>query len=362
MPADATRVGVGIVGLGNISGTYLRNLTTRFAEDVEVIGCTDMDPTRMRTAVDEYGIRGFPDVQAMFEDARVEMIVNLTNPLAHAAITEAALAEGRHVYSEKPLTVDFADAQSLLRRADAAGVLVGCAPDTFLGDGLQACRRLMDSGAIGSAVAATAFMVCHGHENWHPAPAFFYKLGAGPMLDMGPYYLTAMVSLMGPIRRVTGFERTTFPTRTISSQPLAGTTIDVEVATHVAGVLEFAAGPIATLVTTFDVWSAQVPHLEIYGAQGSLSAPDPNTFGGPVRIRHATDVTWQEIKVEGDATDDSRGLGIVDLARAIRSGGQPRASGSMACHVLEAMHGIHVSATSGSAYHMQTACTVPMPR
>ena len=362
MPAEPSRVGVGIVGLGNISGTYLRNLTTRFADVIEIIGCTDMDSGRIRAASEQYGVRGFADLNSMFDDPRVELIVNLTNPLAHAAVSEAAVAEGRHVYSEKPLTVDLADARTLLARAEAAGVLVGCAPDTFLGDGLQTCRRLVDSGEIGSPVAATAFMVCHGHENWHPAPAFFYQHGAGPMLDMGPYYLTAMVSLMGPISRVSGFERITFPTRTISSQPMAGRVIDVEVPTHVAGLLEFTAGPIATLVTTFDVWSAQVPHLEIYGTTGSLSAPDPNTFGGPVLLRHAADASWRPVAVVGDALDDSRGLGVADLARAIRTGGQPRASGTMACHVLEAMHGIHLSATTGRAYSMQTTCSIPAAR
>ena len=362
MPGESSRVGVGIVGLGNISSTYLRNLTTRFNEDVWVVGCTDTEADRVAAAVDAYGVRGYRDLDGMLEDPAVELVVNLTNPLAHAAVSLAAVAEGRHLYSEKPLSVDLEDARMLLRRAESSGVLVGCAPDTFLGDGLQTCRGILDSAVIGSPVAATAFMVCHGHENWHPSPAFFYKRGAGPMLDMGPYYLTAMVSLMGPISRVTGFEQTTFPTRTITSEPLAGSTIEVEVPTHVAGVLEFERGAIATLVTTFDVWSAQVPHLEIYATGGSLSAPDPNTFGGPVLVRGAAESSWRAVEVSGTASDDSRGLGIADLARAIRSGGEPRASGDMACHVLEAMHGIHVSSSSGAAYVMETSCAMPAPR
>jgi len=359
LPGSSARVGVGIVGLGNISGTYLRNLTTRFAEDVQVVGCTDMDAARVEAVVAEYGVAGYRDLDALLGNPDIEVILNLTNPLAHAAVSMAAVAEGRHVYSEKPLSIDFADAQLLLERARGAGVLVGCAPDTFLGDGLQACRRLIDAGTIGRPIAATAAMVCHGHEGWHPSPAFFYQRGAGPMLDMGPYYLTALVSLMGPITRVTGAEQTTFATRTITSQPLAGQEIDVRVPTHIAGVLEFAQGVIATMVMTFDVWSSRLPHLEVYGTEGSLSAPDPNTFGGPVEVRVADASQWQAVPVTGTAQDDSRGLGLADLARAIRSGGQPRASGELACHVLEAMHGIHESAVTGAAYAMQTTCPQP---
>ncbi|MDA3021620.1 MAG: Gfo/Idh/MocA family oxidoreductase [Actinomycetota bacterium] len=360
MGKDA-RVGVGIVGLGDISSTYIRNLTTRFNEDIHVVGGTDVDAHRVDVALKKFDLFGYRDLFEMLADPRVEMVLNLTNPLSHAAVSEAAVAAGKHVYSEKPLTVDYEDACRLLEQAQKAGVLVGCAPDTFLGDGLQTCRRTIDAGEIGDPIAATAFMVCHGHESWHPSPAFFYRRGAGPMMDMGPYYLTALVSLMGPIRRVTGFEQKTFPTRTITSQPLVGDTIDVEIPTHVSAILEFVRGAIATVVMSFDVWAAQVPHLEIYGTAGSLSLPDPNTFGGPVSVQLANARAWRPIDVIGSAQDDSRGLGIADLALAVRSGATPRASGELACHVLEAMHGIHASSMNGRVYVMQTRCLLPPP-
>lgn len=361
MPAEHAPVGVGIVGLGNISATYLSNLSARFADAVNIIGCTDLDESRVQATSTQWGIRGYGNLDDLLSDPAIELVLNLTTPQVHASISATALSAGKHVYSEKPLAVAFEDAQALLNQAQAAGLLIGCAPDTFLGDGLQTCRRLMDQGRVGAPVAATAFMICHGHENWHPAPAFFYQTGAGPLLDMGPYYLTALVSLIGPISEVMGFEQTTFPTRTITSEPLAGSVIDVEVPTHVAALLRFTSGATATLVTTFDVWAAQVPHLEVYGTLASMHGPDPNTFGGPVLLREGHAPEWTSIPVLGPWQNDSRGLGVADLAHAIRTQQSPRASGAMALHVLEAMHGIHVASTVGRTYQMTTTCSIPEP-
>ncbi|MFM7147003.1 MAG: Gfo/Idh/MocA family protein [Actinomycetales bacterium] len=327
-------VGVGIVGLGNISGTYLGNLTKEFPDVVRIIGCTDLDTERSAGVAHEYGIQNYADLSALLADDRVELVLNLTTPQSHVAISRAALAAGKHVYSEKPIGIDFPTVQVLLAEAESAGLLIGCAPDTFLGAGLQTCRRIVDSGLVGDPIAATIAMVCHGHENWHPSPAFFYQPGAGPLLDMGPYYLTALVCLMGPIRRVIGIEQTTFPTRTITSEALSGTVINVEVPTHITALLQFASGATATLLMTFDVWAAQLPHLEIYGTEGTLHGPDPNTFAGPVLIKRGRAAAWEEVPVAGRWQHDSRGLGLADLARAIRQGRPPRASGAMATHVL----------------------------
>src|SRR5262249_6114053 len=236
-------------------------------------------------------------VDRLLGNPDIEIVLNLTIPLAHAGVCTEALEAGKHVYVEKPLAVSFVDGDRLMRLAKDRGIRVGAAPDTFMGGGLQTCRMLIDDGAIGQPVAATAFMLCHGHESWHPDPAFYYHHGGGPMFDMGPYYLTALVSLLGPVKRVTGSTRVTFPERTITSQPKHGEIIKVEVPTHVAGVLDFASGTIATIVTSFDVWSAEVPRIEIYGTHGTLSLPDPNTFGGPVRLRKSGEKDWTDVQI-----------------------------------------------------------------
>ena len=226
---------------------------------------------------------------------------------------------------------------------------------------MQTCRKLIDDGWIGQPVAATAFMLCHGHESWHPAPEFYYQVGGGPMFDMGPYYLTAMVALMGPVRRVTGSARITFPERTITSQPLYGKKVRVEVPTHIAGVLDFANGAIATLVTSFDVWHAEVPRIEIYGTEGSLSVPDPNGFGGPVRLRRAGASEWSEIPLTHGYTKNSRSIGVADMAYALRTHRPARASGELTVHVLDIMHAFHDASREGRHIEMASTCNCPAP-
>jgi predicted dehydrogenase len=265
------------------------------------------------------------------------------------------------VYSEKPLGIRHAEAEALMLAAAAKGVRVGCAPDTFLGAGLQTCRKVIDDGQIGEPVAATAFMMSHGHETWHPDPAFYYQPGGGPMFDMGPYYLTALVSLIGPVRRVTGMTRITFPQRTITSQPHYGETITVKTATHVAGLMEFANGAIGTIITTFDVWVASLPPMEIYGTQGSLSVPDPNGFGGPVRVQRLGELgAWREVPLT-HAYLGNRGIGVADMAYALRARRPPRASGEMAYHVLDAMQAFEESSREGRHIELTSTCRRPAP-
>lgn len=363
MPGDPVRVGV--VGCGNISGIYLKNCGS--FESVRVVACADLDIARARAKAAEHGISRACSVAELLADPTIEIVLNLTTPGAHAGVALDAVRAGKSVYNEKPLTIDLADARRLIDEAGRRGVLVGGAPDTFMGAGLQTCRDLIDAqgeGSLGEPVAATAFMTCHGHESWHPDPAFYYDVGGGPMFDMGPYYLTALVSLMGPVRRVTGAARATFPERLITSEPKRGQKVPVRVPTHVAGVLEFHSGAIGTILTSFDVWHANLPCIEIYTTRGSLSVPDPNGFGGPVRARLAADSAWREVNLERPFDFNSRGLGVADMARRLRGGpaAEPhRASGELALHVLEIMHAIHDAARTGAHRVLETTCARPEP-
>jgi predicted dehydrogenase len=349
-------VKIGVVGCGKISDVYLSNL--QHFSSLRVVACADLIMERAVEKAARHGVPRALPVEALLADPEIDLVLNLTIPAAHAEIALAAVRAGKSVYNEKPLAIELADAKRLLEEAQRRGVRVGCAPDTFLGAGLQACRDVIDRGVIGTPVAATAFMLCHGHESWHPDPAFYYAPGGGPLFDMGPYYLTALVALLGPIHRVTGAARASFPTRTVTSEPRRGETIPVHVPTHVSAVLEFTSGPIATLVTSFDVWAHEA-RIEIYGSDGTLSVPDPNTFGGPVRWRRRPEEDWTDVPLPSRFTNNWRGVGVAELAAAARAGRPHRASGDLAYHVLEAMHGIHIAAETGQ--RVTLASSVPRP-
>ena len=316
-------VAVGVIGCGNISGAYMRMLKT--LPVVQVAACADLRPEAAQALAEAYGVPRVLTVAELLAAPDIEIVLNLTTPQGHGEVALAALAAGKSVYNEKPLALTRAEGQQMLALAAKKGLRIGGAPDTFLGGGLQTCRELIDAGAIGTPVAATAFMMSRGHEHWHPNPSFYYQQGGGPMFDMGPYYLTALVSLLGPVQRVTGATRITRTERTITSQPRYGEVMHVEVPTHVTGLLDFAAGPIGTIITTFDVQASVLPWLEIYGTTGTLAAPDPNTFGGPVRLRLTGESEWTEIPVTRPYTENSRGLGLADMAEGIRTGRAPRA-------------------------------------
>ena len=355
MTADPVQVG--LVGCGHISDRYLKN-ATQFPE-FEIVACADSVPERAAARAAEYGVPAVRTVAELLADPEIEVVLNLTTPDAHASIAGAALDAGKGVYNEKPLAIALEDGKRLVESALARGLRLGAEPDTFLGGGLQTCRQVIDEGAIGQPVAATAFMLNHGHEGWHPDPDFYYQAGGGPLFDMGPYYLTALVSLLGPVRRVTGSARATFPERTIRSEPRAGERIAVEVPTHLAAVLDFSSGAIATLVTSFDVWATEMPRLEIYGSEGSLSLPDPNTFGGPVRIKSAGDDAWRDVAITRPYTENSRGLGLADMATGLRSGAPHRANGDLAYHVLEVMHAVETASREGRHVEIESRCERP---
>jgi predicted dehydrogenase len=350
---------VGIIGCGNISGAYLE--AGRTFDILDIVACADIIHDRALAKAAEYRIAKACNVEELLADPEIEIVVNLTTPQAHAEVGLAALEAGKSVHNEKPLAIIREDGRRLLGAARDRGLLIGCAPDTFLGGGLQTCRKLIDDGWIGEPVAATASMVCHGHENWHPDPEFYYQLGGGPMFDMGPYYLTALIHLMGPVRRVTGSARITFPERTITSQPKYGTRIKVDVPTHVAGVMDFANGAVGTIITSFDVWAAQLPRIEVYGTEGSLAVPDPNGFGGPVLVQRAGESEWSTVPLTHGYTKQSRGIGVADMAYALRSGRPHRANGDLAYHVLDIMHAFHQASQEDRHVELSSTCSRPEP-
>ncbi len=352
------KVKIGIVGCGNISDIYLKNCTQVF-EILEVVACADLIIERAKGKAEQYNIPKACTTQELMADPEIQIVLNLTTPKAHSEVCLAALEAGKNVYVEKPLAVNREDGQNILNLAQSKGLLVGGAPDTFLGAGLQTCRKLIDDGWISEPVAATAFMMCHGHESWHPDPEFYYKIGGGPMFDMGPYYLTALVALMGPVRRLTGSARKTFAERIITSNPKYGTKISVDTPTHVAGILDFQKGAVGTIITSFDVWGSQLPRIEVYGSQGTLSVPDPNGFGGPVFIQKPGDGEWKEVPLSHGFAENCRGIGVADMAYALLSGRDCRANGELTYHVLDIMHAFHDASKESRHIELESTCKQP---
>ena len=357
-PPSVSRVA--IVGCGVISRTYAHTISQ--LGFVELAACVDADGDRAQELAEAFGAkaRAFDDVLL---DPDIDAIVNLTPPLAHLAVSRASLDAGKTTFSEKPLGVEFAEGQALVRLAAERGVPLGCAPDTFLGAGLQTARAVIDRGDIGVPLAANAFMLGSGPESWHPNPAIFYQHGAGPLLDMGPYYLTTLVQLLGPARAVSASARISRPQRPILSEPLRGALIDVEVPTHVGALVEFAAGPIASLVTSFDVQATRYFNIEVYGTDATLSVPNPNTFGGPVRLKRNGDEAWTEVELLSANLPQQRGIGLADMLWARRSGREHRTSSALALHVLELMTGALTAAEQGKRVDLETTCarSAPLP-
>lgn len=353
---DKTKVG--IIGCGNISGIYLKNGQETF-DVLEIAACADLLPERAQEQAEKFGVGCACSVEELLADPEIKIVLNLTIPQAHFSVAMQAIEAGKSVHNEKPLTLTREEGRQLLDAAEKNGVRVGCAPDTFLGGGHQTCRKLIDDGWIGEPVAATAFMLCHGHESWHPSPVFYYKAGGGPMFDMGPYYLTALINLMGPVSRVSGEANITFPQRIITSQPLQGTLVDVDTPTHISSTLQFASGAIGTIITSFDVWSHQLPCIEIYGTEGSLRVPDPNGFGGPVSVRRSGASEWHDVPLTHIYAENSRGIGVADMAYGLQSGRPHRANGKLAYHVLDIMHATLDSPLQGRHIAIESTCERP---
>ncbi len=324
-------VGVGVVGAGKISEQYLPNM--RGFPDLDVRCVADLDAGAAERRAGEHGIGAWGTVDQLLARDDVELVVNLTIPAAHAEVAAAALAAGKHVWNEKPIAADLASAAALVAQADAAGLLLGCAPDTFLGPGLQAVRRAIDAGAIGTPMTASVVMQYAGPHRWHPNPGFLYQPGAGPLFDMGPYYLTVLTQSLGPVTRVAARGASAGPTRVVGTGPLAGQEIPVAVPTYVAALYDFASAGVAQATFSFDSPLRRMGVVEIAGTEATIVAPDPNDFAGEVRIRRGD--AWEPVAAPGVA--GGRGIGAVDMARAIRGGGAHRATGQLALHVLDAM-------------------------
>jgi predicted dehydrogenase len=350
---------VGIVGIGNISGIYLKTLGAY--RSTEVVAVADLDQSRAESAAAEHGIPNALSPEALVGHPDVDLVLNLTIPKAHGPVALQAVRSGKHVYNEKPLSTDLGEAQLLISEAHRAGVLVGCAPDTVLGAGIQTARAALDAGVIGEVVGAQASMLGRGPEPWHPSPEFFYKPGGGPMLDMGPYYLTALVTLLGPVVKTSGMVRASFPTRTVGSGPLKGDIIHVETPTHFVGAAEFGNGAIASLNVSFDVYNFEYAShpITIYGSEGTMRVPDPNNFGGDVLVRRHDEEEFRVMPVVHGHGENARGIGVLDLARAIQEGRTPRASGELALHVLEAM--LSFERSSVEERHIRLENTVTRP-
>ena len=342
-----SKIKIGFVGVGTISGIYLKNIRDMFAE-IEVAGLCDLVKERAENAAKEYNIaKVYKDMHELFADPEVDIVLNITRPYEHYEVTKAALSAGKHVYTEKPLSPDLNEARELAALAREKGLVLGGAPDTFMGAGIQTCRKLIDDGFIGTPVGASACMVTHGPEHWHPSPEFVYQYGGGPMLDMGPYYITALANLLGKIERVTGMAKISFPQRPILSQPKYGAVMDVDVPTYVTGVMQFAGGAVGTLFTTFDVYTDAHTRIEIYGSEGTLIVPDPNTFGGPVKLLRGAQDRFENIPLLFEYTGNCRALGLADMAKAIQTGRTHRANDNQLLHVVEVMDGIIKSGGSG---------------
>jgi len=338
---------VGVVGAGKISEQYLANMNTY--PDLDVRFVADLFPDRARSQADQYGIADSGSLDDALARDDVELIVNLTIPSAHASVAAAALSSGKHVWNEKPIAAERQAALDIVAQANDSGLVIGTAPDTFLGPGLQLTRKMIERGDIGEPLTASVAFQSPGPHRWHPNPDFLYQAGGGPLFDMAPYYLTALAQVFGPISRVAALGSSSGPTRMIGSGPRAGESFDVTVPTHVNALYEFAGGLKTQAVFSFDSALVRVGVLEISGTQATIAAPDPNYFTGDIRLV-APDSPDEKLIPAGDRPA-GRGIGVVDMARAIRGGdsyGPGRATGDLALHVLDVMFATADSMESGT--------------
>lgn len=368
---------IGLIGCGRISDIYIKNCAA--FKGVEITSCASLLMEESRAKAEQYGIPKACTPEEIIADPNIDMVLNLTVPDAHYDISKRALEAGKHVYSEKPFVTNLGDGQSLLELAKQKGLLVGNAPDTFLGGRWQTVRKLLDQGVIGAPTGVAAFVPTHGVERHHPNPDFYYAKGGGPLLDLGPYYLTAMVFCLGPIARVAGMARKTFPNRMIENGPRHGELMPVDVDTHSLSLLEFESGVIGQLMVSFDVWESETPRFEIYGEDGTICIPDPdpgdgaNVFQGPVWYRTRETSRWTkrprpEAPAEWSVAEnthgfnfDARGLGVLDMAQAVWEGREPRASGALAFHVYEVMESILASPKQARFIDIESRCERPAP-
>lgn len=349
---------IGLIGCGNISKAYFEGCQNY--PSIKITACADLNIPHAQATAKEHSLVFGGSVEDLLARPDVDIVVNLTIPGAHTDINRQALAAGKHVYCEKPFALTAADTAAVVADAAAANLRVGSAPDTFMGAGLQTARNAIDDGLIGTPVSAFGFMLCPGHEFWHPNPDFYYKFGGGPMFDMGPYYVTALVNLLGPVARVSGAAQTTFAERTITSEPRNGEKIPVEIPTHFSTNMEFASGPIGTLVMSFDTPHTDLPNIVIHGTKGTLNVCDPNRFDDPCFFKPAGAEKFEAVPMT-HATGRARGTGVADLAASVLSGRPHRASGHLAHHVIEIMEAAVRSPAEGRHISIESTCDRPAP-
>lgn len=363
----ARELGVGIIGCGNISTTYF-SLAPLF-KGLKVLACSDLNMNAAELRAEEYGVKA-QTIEDLLANDELDIIVNLTIPDAHFAVSKRILEAGKHVYSEKPLVLSLGQGEDLRRIASGKGLSVGCAPDTFLGGAHQLARAFIDKGGIGRITSGTCHVMSPGMEMWHPNPDFFFLPGGGPILDLGPYYIANLINLIGPVKRVAALTSMASETRTITSQPRAGEVIPVKTPTNVHALLEFQNGATVTLSASWDVWSHRHANMELYGTEGSLYVPDPNFFGGLVEAsgrdkeihpleswHHPFGVNNQD-HANGPRAN-YRTAGLADMAVAILEGRDARCSLERALHGVDVMTAILKSGETGEFVTLSTTCTQP---
>lgn len=368
------KIRVGLIGCGMISHIYIKNITGIFSAYFELVGCYDLLEEARNNCAKSNNIIAFETLESIIKAEGIDLILNLTIPAVHYKIAKMALLAGKHTYSEKPLATTLVEGEYLVQLAREKGLAIGAAPDTFLGGGLQTCKRLLEKGIIGKAVSARGTLLSKGPESFHPNPEFFYLDGAGPLLDMGPYYITALVALLGPIKRVVGFANNDFKKRTITEETRANETFTSEVDTSVSAMMEFEDGAVAHMVTSWDFswpyWKSGTPLLEIFGTKGSIILPDPNTFcgitdepmskvGDYILLRTNSD-DYSEYPISKEYIDNSRGLGLVQIAKSITGNKSAIVDGTLSLHILEILLGILESSKSNKIYRVKNLCEKPI--
>lgn len=326
---------VGIIGAGAIAGQYLKNAAEVYFDYYEIVAIADLFVEKAQERAEEYGIERFGTPEIVYNDPTIDIVINLTVPVAHEEVTVCALESGKHVYTEKPLACSREGMKHIISVSERTGKRVGCAPDSFMSAPAQTAKKALEEDWIGAPVGVNAICAMRGNEYWRPDADFFYKKGAGPMMDMAPYYLNMFISLLGPIDSVQTMSRMTWPERTIKVAPRRGEKIEVEVPTYVSTALRFESGVIATFVNSFDIWRTQQPHIEIYGEKGTMVIPDPNRYKGDVLIRRFRDTEWRVVPQFVEYADYGRGIGIVDMIRSIEAGVRHKANLEMAYHATD---------------------------
>ncbi len=361
-------VGIGIIGCGNISSAYLTLAPMFKLLDIRAVSDLNMEAAEERAS--EYSVRA-DSVEDLLAADDIDIIINLTVPAAHFEVTKQILSAGKHAYSEKPFVLTVAEGQELQHLANENGLRIGSAPDTFMGGSHQLARAVIDEGQVGEIVSGTCHVMSHGMEDWHPNPDFFFQSGGGPVLDLGPYYVSNLVQLIGPVKAVTAMASTSFTTRTIGNGPREGETIPVETPTNIHAVLEFHNGALITLGASWDIWSHRHENMELYGSNGSLNVPDPNFFAGEVSVAGqegtAVKVTPRDHPYSVINSEDNhgtpcanyRGAGLADMAAAILEGRAHRCSVELATHVVEVLTAILHSAEQRCWVEMTTSCKRP---